>query len=297
MTNPIISPYRYNVLQTQIKNILGEPNGNVGYNQSVRSQSVAKKAIVLENHMNDLYTDYAKVYQHQTGAAPATISQVTTADEITEALYVAYETLYPILFANRFDVDASELSSNETLDESTRTTQWGGNLLPQSLEHEIKLTFADTAAKLGFFNAGGEITFTFEMTNAGAGDKSQGWQSMLSNIGTVTFDYTATSNTGSGVGSAKGLHDLTDTYQQLYIKAGEGAAYTDNDLIIEGRTDAAELYFKITMRDDAVGTDPGGFGPTDEPVNGTITSTVKTNRSDGQVVNAVPVVLTLSDLE
>lgn len=297
MTNPIISPYRYNVLQTQIENILGEPDGNVGYNQSVRSQGVAKSAIVLTNHMNDLYTDYAKVYQHQTGGAPATISQVTTADEITEALYVAYETLYPILFANRFDVDASELSSNETLDESTRTTQWGGNLLPQSLEHEIKLTFADTAAKLGFFNAGGEITFTFEMTNAGAGDKSQGWQSMLSNIGTVTFDHTSTTNTGSGVGSAKGLHDLTDTYQQLYIKAGEGAAYTDNDLIIEGRTDAAELYFKITMRDDAVGTDPGGFGPTDEPVNGTITSTVKTNRSDGQVVNAVPVALTLSDLE
>lgn len=297
MTNPIISPYRYNVLQSQIKNILGEPNGNVGYNQSVKSQSVAKLAIVLENHMNDLYTDYAKVYQHQTGAAPATISQVTTADEITEALYAAYETLYPILFANRFDVDASELSSNETLDESTRTTTWGGNLLPQSLEHEIKLTFADTNAKLGFFNAGGQITFAFEMSNAGAGDKSQGWQTMLANIGIVTFDHTSTSNTGSGVGSAKGLHDLTDTYQQLYIKAGEGAAYTDNDLVIEGRTDAAELYFKIIMRDDAVGSDPGGFGPTDEPVNGTITSTVKTNRSDGQVINAAPIVLTLSELE
>ena len=44
-------------------------------------------------------------------------------------------------------------------------------------------------------------------------------------------------------------------------------------------------------------SDPGGFGPTDEPVNGTITSTVKTNRSDGQVINAAPIVLTLSELE
>jgi hypothetical protein len=296
MTNPIISPYRYNVLQTQIKNILGEPNGNVGYNQSVRSQGVATRAIVLTNHMNDLYTDYAKVYQHQTGSAPATISEVTTADEITEALYAAYEALYPVLFANRFDVDASELNSNEALDTSTRSAQWGGNTQPQSIVHEFKLTFGDTNEKLGFFNAGGEITFSFEMTNPGAGDKSQGWQSMLTNIGTVTFDYTATTVSGSGVPSSTGLHDLTDTYQQIYIKAGEGVAYTDNDLTIEAKTDADELFFKITMRDDAVGTDPGGFGPTDEPVSGTITSTARMNRSDGQVSNPAPVALTLSEL-
>ena len=296
MTNPIISPYRYNVLQSQIKNILGEPNGNVGYDQNVVSQTVASQAIVTTTHMNNLYTDYSKVYQHQTGAAPATISQVTTANEITEALYTAYEALYPVLFANRFDVDVSELE-NSVLDESTRTTQWGGNALPQSITHEVKLTFADSYAKQGFFNAGGEILFSFDMTGASGTDKSQGWSSMLTNIGTVTFDYTQTTASGSGVGSAIGLHDLNNTYQQVYVKAGEGVAYTDNDLSIQAKTTGAELYFLITLSDDAVGTDPGGFGPSDEPVVGTITSTVGMNRSNNQVVNAAPVVLTVSELE
>jgi hypothetical protein len=246
--------------------------------------------------MNNLYTDYSKVYQHQTGAAPATIAQVTTDNEITEVLYAAYEALYPVLFANRFDVDVSELE-NSVLDESTRTTQWGGNALPQSITHEVKLTFADSYAKQGFFNAGGEILFSFDMTGASATDKSQGWSSMLTNIGTVTFDYTQTSASGSGVGSAIGLHDLTDTYQQIYVKAGEGVAYTDNDLSIQAKTSGAELNFLITLSDDAVGTDPGGFGPSDEPVVGRITSTVEMNRSNNQVVNPAPVVLTVSELE
>jgi len=284
MVNQIISAYRYNVLFEAIENILGIPSGDSGYNQTVESQRLPKTRIVYAEDMNKLYNDYVAVYAHQNGTLPATISNVTDQNEITEALYVAYETLYPLLFANRFDVEASQITGEPAGIDSSRTSTWGGTGTPQSITHEFSVTFAEQNNLNAFFNAGGNIEMSFTMTSVGADDKSQGWETMLSNIGNVTIDYTGTQVTGSGSAQSNtGIYDLTNTYVKIYEKLGSGI-YTNNDLEIFARKDANVIYFKIVLADESVGTDPDGAGPIDEVVNGNITSYVRQNRPTGSYV-------------
>ena len=56
---------------------------------------------------------------------------------------------------------------------------------------------------------------------------------MLSNMGTIIFNYTETTSTGSGTGTSIGQQDLTGSYQQIFQKAGSGV-YAANDYIIRG---------------------------------------------------------------
>jgi hypothetical protein len=284
MVNQVISAYRYNVLFEAIENILGIPSGDSGYNQSVESERLPRTRIVYAEDMNKLYNDYVAVYAHQNGTLPATISTVTSENEITESLYTAYETLYPLLFANRHDVDASQISQESAGIDSLRTSNWGGTGTPQSITHEWKATFSNNNNLLGFFNAGGNIEMSFEMTSAGSDDKSQGWADMLGNIGNVTIDFTGTQVSGSGSPQSNiGIYDLTTTYVKIFEKLGSGI-YTNNDLEIYARRDETQIFIKTVLADESVGTDPGGAGPIDETVSGRITSFVKQNRPTGSYV-------------
>lgn len=284
MANQIISAYRYNVLFEAIENILGIPSGDTGYNQTVKSQRLPKTRIVYAEDMNKLYDDYVSVYAHQNGNLPATISNVTNQNEITESLYQAYETLYPLLFANRFDVDAEYIDNESAGINSVRASTWGGSGTPQSITHEWKATFSNNNNFLGFFNAGGNIELSFTMVGAGSDDKSQGWEEMINNIGTVTIDYTGTQVTGTGLAQNNiGIYDLTTSYTKIYEKLGSGI-YTNNDLFVYARKDGNIIYVKTVLDDSSIGTDPQNAGPVDEVVVGTITSIVRQNRPTGVYV-------------
>lgn len=287
MVNPIISAHRYNVLYQQINAILGTPSGNSGYNQNVQSQSLPVKNIVYADDMNRLFFDFQKVYVHQNGSQPTTIFEVTSDEQITEGLYAAYETLAPLLFTNRTQVDASQIDNESAGVDSTRTATWGGTGTPQSITHEFKVTFSSESHLRGFFNAGGNIEFTFTMTSAGADAKSQGWYSMINNIGTVTIDVDSTTATGTGnifPELTTGIYNVGTTYQRILLKPGSGI-YAANDLEIYAKRNSNVLQFKTVMTDDAVGTNPGGAGPIDETVTGTISSQIRQNRPIGSYVS------------
>jgi len=286
MVNQIISAYRYNVLFEAIENILGIPSGEgIGYNQNVESERLPKTRIVYAEDMNKLYNDYVAVYAHQNGTIPATISTVSDENEITESLYSAYETLYPLLFTNRFDADASQMDLGVSAGiDSIRTSTWGGTGTPQSITHEWSATFSSGNNLNGFFNAGGSFEMSFSMGSTGSDDKSQGWETMLNNIGNVTIDYTGTTVSGSGSpASNTGIYDLTTSYVKIFEKLGTGI-YTNNDLEIYARKDGNVIYFKTVLADESIGSDPGGVGPIDEVVTGRITSFVRQNRPVGSYV-------------
>lgn len=284
MANQIISAYRYNVLFEAIENILGIPSGDTGYNQTLESERLPRARIVYAEDMNKLYNDYVSVYVHQNGTLPTTINTVTDENEITESLYTAYETLYPLLFANRFDVDSTQIDEEPAGIDSVRSSTWGGSGTPQSITHEWKATFSSDNNLKGFFNAGGNLEMSFQMTGAGSDDKSQGWADMIDNIGNVVIDYTGTQVSGSGLAQSNiGIYDLTSTYQKIYEKLGSGI-YDNNDLFIYARKDGNIIYIKTVLDDASVGSNPGGAGPVDEVVTGTITSFVRQNRPTGNYV-------------
>tara|TARA_B100000902_G_scaffold29158_1_gene35017 strand:- start:4103 stop:5071 length:969 start_codon:yes stop_codon:yes gene_type:complete len=299
----IIGAARYNTLQGRVATILGVGSGDKGYNNAVLSSPVAVGNVVTAEDLQYLASDYTKIYVHQTGSLPGgligtdvetrTIS--TDVGLIWDDLYAEYESVLTAIETNRFDINFNYASVEASGANSVRNTVWGGSALPQSIIHEFIVDFGTANARRGFFNAGGEIRFSASLTHSlTIGDpdyqKTVDWQSMLSSMQTVKFNYDTTDSynlsgtdddvtddaiTGAGTGSAIGNLDLTTAYQTIYTKTGS-AAYIDNELIIQAKEESSsQIRFLLTFVDDA-----NGSGGADERVNGTLTSNISHLRAD-----------------
>lgn len=308
----IISAARYNTIQGRIAALLGTGSGDKGYNNTVTSYAVPVSNEVTAEHMNNLKTDYTKIYVHLYGSLPggligqdvSTRSIGSDVALIWDDLYAEYETNISTLETNRFLIDADYAALESSGINSTRTTVWGGSALPQSVTHEFTVAWSSANARRGFFNAGGEIRFSASLTHSlgptnADYQKTVDWASMLSAMQTVKFNYTSTNSynlnstpddvtddsiSGAGTGTSIGSLDLTTSYQTLYTKTGSGV-YTDNVYTIQAKLDnTARIRFLITFNDGDVGT-----GGADERVNGTLISTVSHYRADGAyVTNPAP---------
>jgi hypothetical protein len=310
--NDIISAARYNTIQGRISALLGVGSGDKGYNNTVASYAVPVSSEVTIEHMDNLKTDYTKIYVHLFGSLPgglisqAVDTRVKAAETglVWDDLYAEYETNIATLESNRFLIDADYTALESAGINSTRTTVWGGTALPQSITHEFTVTWTSANARRGFFNAGGEIRFSGSLTHSlGPTDpdyqKTVDWSSMLSAMQTVKFSYTSTDSynlnstpsdvtddsvNGAGTGTAIGNLDLTSSYQTIYTKTGSGV-YSDNVYTIQAKADSSsKIRFLITFNDGDV-----GVGGADERVNGTLVSSVSHLRADGSyVTNPAP---------
>ena len=285
----IISAARYNELQGRIAGLLGVGNRDKGYNQTVSSNPEPAESIVLANHMNSLKTDFDKVYVHIYGTLPPTISTVTTDDEITEALYAAYETLITDLETNRYVIHPTQSSAESANVNSIKNGlafPWGGTSTPQSINHTIDVGFSSANERRCFFNAGGQIRFnaSIDITSVGGADlaKNQAWETMLDNSGQIQFGRDETVTTGSGTAYFLGNEDLTDTYQRIYLKQGDpSGTYAENNWYIEAKEkNDTTITFNIVFHDEDVGA-----GGADEYVAGVLTSSVSHLRASGTYVN------------
>lgn len=277
----IISVARYNAMQSKIASVLGNGSGNFGYGQAVVSSPVSTTNTVNATHMQNLKLDIVDVRVHQTGGDTPAITNVVVNEDITDIVYAEYEAIVNTLYNNRLTVFESTQTSTENKISSIRSTQWGGNAQPQSIYHEIKITFANEDSRRHFFNSGGEVRFAANLSG-GSGAKYAEWSSMLSAMGTVKFNHTtATADSGTGLGI--GNYDLTNTYQTVFIKSGSGV-YADNDYIIKARANNNIIDFLIEFNDGATGSGGGGFGPVDDPVNGTLVSSISQLRATGLYV-------------
>lgn len=300
----IISAARYNVLQGRIQTIMGTPSssGAVGYNQNVfgtfTSSQVAQQEVVTTAHINNLYTDVINARYHQVGTsfnpAAAGLFQVTSDNEITDALHTAFENIMLSIENDKYLLATSQAETRVAGVNSVRPSNqpWGGVATPQTITHEFTVTFQNSNHRKAFFNAGGEIRIDFSMTNipaAGAVNyaKSIDWKSLLEDIGVIKFKYNSTTSSAieagtsrPGTGSAIGNYQLTGSYQTVFSKQGGGGpAYSQNFLNVKAReNDSKSISFRIDLQDDAnVGQD--------ETVEGTISSVVIQHRPTGVHVN------------
>lgn len=303
----IISASRFNEIQGRIAAILGTGSGDKGYNNAVTSRAVPIGNVVESSDLNELYEDFEAVHVHQTGDLPTDISRVTTTDLIAantdsglvelEKTWGAYETLMTTLETNRFDLDPSQDAIESALVNSSRVSSWGGDGLPQSIEHIITVNFGTPNSRRGFFNAGGNIQFSARHTHDYVdGDlnfrKNDNWETILQNMGTIYFRRSQTDASGTGTGSAIGSADLTTGYQTIFVKTGSDV-YTENQYYIQARlVNDYTIEFKIVFDDADVGTGGG-----DEFVLGTTSSFVSHQRADGSYVsNPAPAYVKTSDL-
>jgi len=281
----IITAARYNSLQATVENIMGNGAGQFGYGQTLASSQVAADTVIDSGHMSTLYTDLINARVHQVGSVPNSVATVSAGDVIEEDAtdtgtargILQYEDLASTVETNKAliytaDTSQSTITANKT--NSSSTNAWAG-----VRDHIVTVTFATADARRHFFNAGGEIRFTADLDPAASNSKNNDWNSLLANMGTVTFKSNNCPSLGSSPGTSFniGNFDMTATDQLVFQKDGTGV-YAENDYNIKAKElNSTTIQFTIQFRDDDVGDDTnndGAFNPQDESVTGTLQSVV-----------------------
>lgn len=281
----IITAARYNTLQATVENVMGNGANQFGYGQTTASSQVAADTVIDSGHMSTLYTDLINARVHQVGSVPNSVATVSAGDLIEEDAtdtgtargILQYEDLATLIETNKdviytADTSQSTITANKT--NSSRTTSWSG-----IINHIVTVTFGSSDARRHFFNAGGEIRFTGDLDPAASNGKNNDWNSLLANMGTVSFKSNNCTSAGSSPGTSFniGNFNMTATDQLVFQKDGTGV-YTENDYNIKAKElNSTTLQFTIQFRDDDVGDDTnndGAFNPQDESVTGTVQSIV-----------------------
>lgn len=290
-----ITAAQYNDLQSRVNNILGAGSGQSGYGQTLTSAQVSTGNIVTAAHMDNLRTDINKANNHQTGSSASigdiAVGQIIGADasgtsvgsltQTTEG-YNDYDTAVTNITSNKFLIDSGE-GSLEFAISSARSTAWSNEI-----QHIFTIDFNSTDKARYYFNSGSDIRISLSLTG-GSGSKTESWRTLLSDIGTIKFNYTSTSQTGSGSSfpGSRGFYDLSTSYQNIMTDSvGGSGVYAENNIEISALRNASKstLTIRIRLIDADTGDQRPGFLPgpgIDESVTGSITSTIQRFRATG----------------
>jgi hypothetical protein len=224
-----------------------------------------------------------------TGIAKLSPTSVNAEEDLAEG-YLDFEAAATEIVTDVALSDPTNFSVTTKLTD-TRTSQWGGGdyATPGTkITHEAEVTWPTADDRRYYFNTGGVITFDADMIGAvTANSKNDNWNTILANMGTITFGNSATSSDGSspGTGSAIGNYyaswGLTSVSNQvtLFTKNGSGL-YADIKYQITAWEEAAgnastpsTLRFRIELQDNDFRTG-GQYSSIDEYVTNDITSNV-----------------------
>jgi len=289
-----------------------------GYNQSVGSLDAAAGELIRANSTDNGFKnlqDEVQAIGSFLGLSLTGPTDRAAGNTITAAHWNQLMNDAKTCFDNRFSVPSGSLTT-AAHGASSRSTSWGSASEP-AIAHTFTVSFSSEAHCRGFFNAGGKILFTGARSggtsgsSAGTiGSQNSNWTSLLSSMGTLTFDLNNLTSSGStGSSNGKGFYELTTNQVQLYIKYGSGA-YASNYYQITGKVNSTsnptQLTFTVTMRDDhALGNGIGADGVDGngddtvgyvDAVDGTTTSTIQTSRANNGITVSAPTYAAVSNL-
>ena len=289
-----ITELDYNTLQNNIEVIMGTPAGSTettatGYNQTLLSSQISVGNDVTAAQWDNLRTDITKAYTHQFGSAP-TITNVTTSNKITATIYNQYESLITTVSGdpNRYTIAAAPVAQFTIVTGQTATlaSGWNGTQI-----HQFTATFSSSNERRAFFNAGGAIRINLSLAYTGTEAKTLDWKTMMSDLGTVKFNYKETTYGSSSVDTTGNYDVTTTTWNQIAVENGTNP-YSENDITIQVRQNSnAQLEFRVLLREDDAGdrpvpSPPPPYGPlVDENVKGTTTSTITIIKPNGSNVS------------
>ena len=285
----------YNTIQSIISPILGTSSGTTGYAQTVLSSQSSVNQKISAGQWQNLYSDLIAARTHQTGLnETSNLTYPTTSLKITEADRAAYLAYANTISANKLVTPPSGQATFETYASSSRNSAWNG-----TITHTVSLTFDTAAYARGYFNAGGYIQFSASLSPDSPNLKNTSWQTMLTNMGTITWRYNGTTNSGNNTGTTTtsiGYNNLNTGFQTIFTKLTEQATYSPNQYDIYAAVNAGGnvIYFSIQFQDlsttsntTVYNTGYGNYGPygIDENITGTLLSTVQGYRPSGSSVS------------
>jgi len=295
----LITAARYNNAQGRVAAVLGNGSGNEGYGQDVTSTTVNNNLRVTAQHINNLYTDLKKIRVHQTGGIPNSISQVAIGDTIGDTAsdgdvtkgFADYESLITTVESTgqRFLLASTQSTTDIDAKVDQRRNQWTA-----PIKCQFRMTFNDADHRRHFFNSGGTLTIISSISNPPvSGDsfaKTQDWQNILNNSGTVSMNYTTTSTSGTGITQSIGNFDLTTSYQEIFRKSATGI-YGNNNYYIRAK---ASTSSRIEIEVEYYDHNPGGY-KIDEPVQGLLEAKAGYVRASGIHVDVDPPAFAIID--
>lgn len=283
-----ITATSYNDIQSVIGQVLGTGSGAFGYGQSLNSNQVSVNATVTTTQWRNLRLDILRARQHQTGTdLTGSLTYPTTDVRINESDRAAYAQMAydASLDANRLAPPPANQATRENLvTTQTRTSNWNG-----TLTQTVTVNFADANAARYYFNTGSRFEFSASRTGGVGGAKDTSWTTLLSGMGTVYFNRSNTTCTGTGSTTSIGWLSLSASDQLVFSKDTSNTIYYPNQYRIYARApSSSQIVFTIQWRDDSTAasqSQQGGGNPVypqfaiDEDVTGTLTSIVQVYRA------------------
>ena len=286
----------FNGFANDINEIVGLGAGDSGYGQSqLLVTLVTAGSKVRAANWDELLTSIKFAALHK--ATTISIPTVTTDPDFPAPnriieIIPTLEADIASVRANKLNYDISlmtletnKISSSKTfVDPATAGNHWDNSNNPQN--YEFKTTFVDTNAMRNFFNTGGEIRLSTELTGYDVSHaQSDSWADLLTAIAMVKLSNNSTESSASVGTPGVGFTGLTATYALVYTKGGTGD-YVQNQLNVYARTNGAAVDIKIEYNDGHVsdtGTwtnDGGGSWTGTDYTEGTLTVTIDQQRAD-----------------
>lgn len=244
-----------------VNSVWGSGSADKGYGQTSTISAVSAGTTITATQWNNFLGRIETLGAHQ-GTTVTDYSTLTTGDTITA--YSTVSTDLTNVYNNRFNCASvgSAITSS-----SSRTASW-----TTTVNTILDLTFSSAATARYFFNAGGTVRLSFSRSGGTSNNKNTEWSDLCSRSGTVWFSGSAShtvngqaltgttkvgGNTGGSGSAVTNLdyHDLTGSWQQIFVQYADTAPYTANYIKVEAMVSGTQaVRFRVTFQDDAADT-------------------------------------------
>jgi len=282
-TGTTIFASQFITIQDKAQSLLGTGSGTRGYGQTVLSSDVFTGNAITKAQWDALRYDIINIKIHQDGFPPS-IVQVNTGDVVgygPSSPNNNYDLILEQAIANRFAVAGSQ-SIVTAKASQTYSSAWS-----TQAQAVLTCTFTNATEARYFFNSGGQIRFSANISGGSATSQVNAWKNFLGNVGTRSF--------GASTDSAEvNFYNLTTAYQ-IYYTGFLSTPYSSNQLRLEAKCDVAnnstgtatQVDIRITLLDSYVDPDtfnpgPPTFAPPDQ-VDGTLTFSIQELKAAGNL--------------
>ena len=249
-----------------------------GYGQGTTVSPVSAGNTITATQWATLLTRITSAANHQ-GTSITAIVNPSVGDTISA--YAALSSNITAIYNSSTNAAASgaDLTTNGT---TTTTSSW-----TNSASTTKTITFSSAAALRYFFNAGGQIRFSFSRSGGSATGENTAWSNLLTAVGTLVYTGSGSSKTIAGstlLGFAKiggsgtpsvfvegtGVQGFTPgaAATTVYTQTNTTYLYTSDNIVITAALDASSTVFTLTVTLNAV-----ELGPGPDSVDGTLTMT------------------------
>lgn len=213
--------------------VWGTGNGRYGYGQDTSAfAQVSTAATVTATQWTGLLGKVTTAAAHQG-------TSITTGSSVTAGTVISYLTaLQTDITSIKTAAGTANMAGART--DSATNAAVGGASWTTSTVSTHTLTFASGDAARYFFNAGGQVKFSFSIPAAGSTRNAE-WNDLATKAGTVTFGYLNTTESGAGTPATilnannGGYWNLTTSDVVHFKMLADTAPYTTNYIQIAAK--------------------------------------------------------------